>query len=75
MIVQKELTNNPFGHGDLHTLPCLGQGLQQADKMPLSTNFYVVRKCHFKDHIFLDKSFLDGTVFAVTIFCVCVCLL
>ena len=29
MIVQKELTNNPFGHGDLHALPCLG--LQQAD--------------------------------------------
>ena len=22
MIVQKELTNNPFGHGDLHALPC-----------------------------------------------------
>ena len=36
-IVQKELTNNPFGHGDFArtTLP----GLQQADTRPLSTNW------------------------------------
>ena len=39
MIVQKELANNPFGHGDLHALPY--PGLQQADTRPLSTNFYV----------------------------------
>ena len=45
MIVQKELANNPFGHGDLHALPY--PGLQQADARPLSTNFYVVQKMSF----------------------------
>ena len=54
MIVQKELANNPFGH-DLHALPY--PGLQQADTRPLSTNFYVVQKMSFKDHVCLDKSF------------------
>ena len=47
MIVPKELinNNNPFGHGDLHTLPC--PGLQQADTRPLSTNFYIVQNMSF----------------------------
>ena len=45
MIVQKELANNPFGHGDLHAL--FYPGLQQADPRPLSTNFYVVQKMSF----------------------------
>ena len=40
MIVQKELANNPLGHGDLHALPCPDP--QKADTRPLSTNFYVV---------------------------------
>ena len=59
---QKELTNNPFGHGDLHctssTLP--GSTVLHADTRPFSTNFNVIQKrpC-------LDKSFLDGTVFAL----------
>ena len=47
MIVQKELANNPFGHGDLHVLPY--PGLQQADTRPLSTNFNVVQKMSFED--------------------------
>ena len=66
MIVQKELANNPFGHGDLHTLPC--PSLQQADTGPLSTNFYVVQTISFLDHACLDKSFVDGTVFALAFF-------
>ena len=45
MIVQKELANNSFGHGDLHALPCLG--LQHADTRPLSTNFYIIQKMSF----------------------------
>ena len=66
MIVQKELTNNQFGHGDSHALPW--PGLQQAGTRPLSTNFYVIQKISFKDHVCLDKSFLDGTVFAQAFF-------
>ena len=30
--------------------------------------FMSFRKCHFKDHVYLDKSFLDGTVFALAFF-------
>ena len=43
MIIQKELANNTFGHGDLHALP--SPGLQQADTRPLATNFTSFRKC------------------------------
>ena len=67
MIVQKELANKSFGHGDLLVLPCLG--LQQADTRPLSTNFNVIQKMQFlKPCISWQKSFLDGTVFAVAFF-------
>ena len=45
LIIQKELAINPFGHGDMHTLPC--PGLQQADTRRLSTNFYVFQKMLF----------------------------
>ena len=42
MIVQKELTNNPFGHGDLHILPCPGQ--QQADTRPAPWSSFIGQK-------------------------------
>ena len=45
MILQKELPDNPFGHGDLQALFC--PSLQQADTRPLSTNFYVIQKMSF----------------------------
>ena len=55
MIVQKELANNPFGHGDLHALPY--PGLQQADTGPLSTNFYVVQKMSLETIYVLTNPF------------------
>ena len=58
MIVQKELANNPFGHGDLHALPYLGPGLQQADTRPLSTNFYVVQTMYVLTNPFWTVQYL-----------------
>ena len=48
------------------TLPCPGQ--QQADTMPISTNFKIVQKMSFIDHTFMYMSWqilLDGTVFVL----------
>ena len=39
--------------------------LTQGHFLQTLTSF---RKCHFKDHVCLDKSFLDGTVFALAFF-------
>ena len=66
MIVQKEIVNNPIGHGDLHVIPCPGHSkLTQGQFLQTFKSF---RKRHFKDHICLDKSFSDGTVLALAFF-------
>ena len=65
MIVQNELAYNPFGHGDLHAIPC--PGLQQADTRPLF-NFYKLlsrsENVILKTMCVLTNPFLDSTVFA-----------
>ena len=63
MIVQKGTPNNPFGHGDLHALPCLG--LQQADTRQISTNFCVVQKMYVSLKTMALPIFLDGTLFTL----------
>ena len=66
MIIQKELANNPFGHGDLHALPIqVYSKLTQGHFLQTFTSF---RKCHFEDHVCLDKSFLGSTAFALAFF-------
>ena len=52
-----EFDCNSLGHGDLHALPC--PGLQRGHILKTLTSF---RKCNFKEHACLDKSFLDVRV-------------
>ena len=48
-----------------HYLTRVYSKLAQGHFLQTFTSF---RKCHFKDHVWLDKSFLDGTVFALAFF-------
>ena len=67
-ILNKELANNPFEHGDLHALPCLSLLQAELTKCYFLQTFTSFRKCHFKDYASLVKSFLDGAVFALAFF-------
>ena len=48
-----------------HNLAQVYSKLTQDHFLQTFTSF---RKCHFKDHVCLDKFFLDGTVFALAFF-------
>ena len=48
-----------------HYLARVYRKLAQCHFLQTFTSF---RKCHFKDHVCLDKSILDGTVFALAFF-------
>ena len=48
-----------------HYLTRVYSKLTQGHFLKTFTSF---RKCHFKDHVCLDKSFLDSTVFALAFF-------
>ena len=63
MMDQKEFVNNPFWHGDMQCY--LARVYNKLAQVHFQLTFTSFRKCNFKDHVCLGKSFLDGTVFAL----------